>query len=85
MTSAFRTRSPFIQNAKIAPCQRLGQILVKKKLISEDQLQEAVELQQSYRLKLGELLVRCGYIAPAQLDEALREQQWRRQGLWVIG
>ena len=85
MTSTFRTRSPLVQNAKNASCQKLGQILVKKKLISEYQLKEAVELQQFYRLKLGELLVRCGYIAPAQLEEALREQQWRRQGLWVIG
>ncbi|BFM38738.1 hypothetical protein [Synechocystis sp. LKSZ1] len=85
MTSALCTRSPLAQNPQALSCHSLGQILIRKKLISEYQLLEAVELQHSYRLKLGELLVRCGYIAPTQLEEALREQQWRRQGLWVIG
>jgi hypothetical protein len=65
---------------------KLGQILVRKGLISEIQLEKAVELQSrnTQPKKLGELLMFQGLINSRQLNESLLEQQWRHQGLWVI-
>ncbi|MGC9054278.1 MAG: type II secretion system protein GspE, partial [Candidatus Hydrogenedens sp.] len=53
-----------------------GQILVEKKIISEEQLREAIHRQQttmSHR-KIGEILVRLGYISKSHIIETLSEQ-----------
>lgn len=53
-----------------------GQILVDKKIISEEQLREAIHRQQttmSHR-RIGEILVRLGYIAKSHIIETLSEQ-----------
>jgi hypothetical protein len=65
---------------------QLGQILVKKKLVSSSQLEKMVELQNKTRRsqKLGELFMLQGLITKSQLNDSLLEQQWRSQGLWVI-
>jgi hypothetical protein len=65
---------------------QLGQILVKKKLVSSSQLERMVELQSSNKRsqKLGELFMSQGLITNRQLNDSLLEQQWRSQGLWVI-
>jgi hypothetical protein len=65
---------------------QLGQILVKKKLISSSQLEKMVELQRNSKRsqKLGELFMSQGLITNRQLNDSLLEQQWRSQGLWVI-
>lgn len=65
---------------------QLGQILVKKKLVSSSQLERMVELQNKTRRsqKLGELFMLQGLITKSQLNDSLLEQQWRSQGLWVI-
>jgi hypothetical protein len=65
---------------------QLGQILVKKKLVSSLQLEEMVELQNQNKRsqKLGELFMSQGLITHRQLNDSLLEQQWRSQGLWVI-
>jgi hypothetical protein len=65
---------------------QLGQILVKKKLVSSSQLEKMVELQNKTRRsqKLGELFMLQGMITKSQLNDSLLEQQWRSQGLWVI-
>jgi hypothetical protein len=65
---------------------QLGQILVKKKLVSSSQLEKMVELQNKTRRsqKLGELFMLQGLITKNQLNDSLLEQQWRSQGLWVI-
>ncbi len=65
---------------------QLGQILLKKQLISSSQLEQMVELQQKNQRsqKLGELFMAQGLITNHQLNDSLLEQQWRSQGLWVI-
>lgn len=53
-----------------------GQILVEKKVITEEQLREAIHRQQttmSHR-RIGEILVRLGYIGKSHIIETLSEQ-----------
>lgn len=63
---------------------KLGQILLRKRWITSQQLEEAISLQAYYHLRLGELLIRQGILGPPQLEEALQEQMWRKKGFWVI-
>jgi hypothetical protein len=66
---------------------KLGEVLLRKQLVSQRQLelallqQEAQEVQQ--RL-LGELLLERSLISHDELTQALLEQQWRKDGWWVI-
>lgn len=62
----------------------LGQILLKKKWISFNQLETTVNQQEKSEGRLGELLLQQGFIAQEQLEQALKEQYWRRNGYWVI-
>lgn len=63
---------------------KLGEILVRKQLISESQLQQALMLQASCSQQLGQILIKQGWISEHCLGQALREQYWRRNGYWVI-
>jgi hypothetical protein len=63
---------------------RLGELLVKRKLISQEQLNQALELQSSMQCRLGEVLVSRSLISNDHLTSALREQYWRSNGFWVI-
>ena len=54
---------------------KLGQILVQKRLISSDQLKQAMHLQVFGRKKLGEILISQGAIQPEELQQALEEQR----------
>lgn len=53
---------------------RLGELLVKSKLISEDQLQEALKMQNERGGKLGEALVGLGLITDQDITEVLSQQ-----------
>ena len=68
----------------------LGALLVYKyQIISEGQLQRAMELQRKHTRKgrhllLGQVLSEMGLVTPSQLDEALEYQQSRvRAGYWM--
>jgi len=50
---------------------RIGQILIEKKLITKDQLADALKIQKEKKERLGELLVNLGYISKDSLLEAL--------------
>ncbi|NJK64344.1 MAG: hypothetical protein HC921_18115 [Synechococcaceae cyanobacterium SM2_3_1] len=63
---------------------KLGQILIRRQLISERQLQEALRLQRFRFPRLGQILVMQGLLSPQDLQAALEEQHWRRHGFWVI-
>lgn len=63
---------------------KLGEILLKRNLISIDQLEQALNLQTICALKLGELLINKGWLKPNELQLALQEQYWREHGFWVI-
>lgn len=54
---------------------RLGEMLVRKGLITQAELDQALALQHDRNIKLGELLVEKNLIPPDQLDKTLKEQQ----------
>jgi len=55
--------------------QKIGDILVDQGLLSEDELETALQVQEGGRLRrLGEILVERGVISPEGLEEALRLQ-----------
>jgi hypothetical protein len=54
---------------------QLGQILVGKKLISEDQLQQAIREQGRTGQRLGEILAEWKVITEAQIRGAIRRQR----------
>ncbi|NEP82411.1 MAG: hypothetical protein F6K39_32230 [Okeania sp. SIO3B3] len=63
---------------------KIGEILIRRQLISEAQLNQAIDIQASCCEKIGELLLFQGWIGEDDLEAALREQYWRDNGYWVI-
>ena len=53
---------------------RLGDILVRRGHVSDEQLERTLELQRASGVRLGELLIHSGHITQDQLGEALQEQ-----------
>lgn len=53
---------------------RIGEILVQKKLLSWEQLAEALDEQKKTKEFTGEILIRKGFISPNFLYKALAEQ-----------
>ena len=60
------TRRDFISKKQL-----LGQILIKRKLITQDQLKEALEFQKKEGSVLGEILVKLGYVTEKDIVVAL--------------
>jgi len=56
---------------KSALRERIGQLLIEKKLITKEQLTEALKIQKEKKERLGELLVNLGYISKDSLLEVL--------------
>ena len=63
---------------------KLGEILLQRKMVSADQLEQAIAKQQNTKKKIGELLLEDGLISREILRKALLEQYWRHNGYWVI-
>jgi hypothetical protein len=58
---------------KLRPFQpKLGEILVRRGYITDEQLEEGLALQ---KMRLGELLINFGGLTEVQLNEALRRQK----------
>src|SRR5674476_238085 len=55
------------------PPQQLGQILVGKGVVSEDQLRIALQEQGKTHQPLGRLLVRLGFLSEATIRDVLSE------------
>ncbi len=53
---------------------RIGELLVKSGIITEDQLKKALEIQKTHKKKLGEILIELGYINARDLVWILSEQ-----------
>ncbi|MEO7621684.1 MAG: hypothetical protein ABIS30_01350, partial [Gallionella sp.] len=53
------------------PPQQLGQILIRKGVISEDQLRIALQEQGKTHQPLGRLLVRLGFLSEATIRDVL--------------
>ncbi len=53
---------------------RLGDLLIRQKVLTEEQLQEALRLQKGTRKKIGEILVDEGFITEEMISRALEAQ-----------
>ncbi|MGH9422467.1 MAG: type II secretion system protein GspE, partial [Thermoanaerobaculia bacterium] len=53
---------------------RLGELLTKASLISQDQLKEALKLQKESGSKLGETLIKLGFVSEEDITECLSQQ-----------
>ena len=53
---------------------RLGRIVVERKWVTEEQLELAVQHQQTSGLRLGDALVDLGFVTRKQVERALRKQ-----------
>jgi type IV pilus assembly protein PilB len=53
---------------------RLGELLTKASLITQDQLKEALKLQKETGGKLGETLIKLGFVAEEDITECLSQQ-----------
>jgi len=53
---------------------RLGELLTKANLISQDQLKEALRVQKETSGKLGETLIKLGYVSEEDITECLSQQ-----------
>lgn len=51
--------------------QKLGEILIKRGLITETQLQEAINVQKTQKGRIGEILLKLGMITESDLASAL--------------
>ena len=63
---------------------RLGQILVKKKLISDAQLQDAIRRQSSTGERLGDILTAWNVVSGQHIEAALRAQRNLRLAASVV-
>ncbi|MEA2163209.1 MAG: type pilus assembly protein PilB [Thermoanaerobaculia bacterium] len=53
---------------------RLGELLTKASLITQDQLKEALKLQKETSGKLGETLIKLGFVSEEDITECLSQQ-----------
>ena len=61
--------------------RRIGQVLLREGLITEQQLAEAVEAAASAHEPLGQLLIQFGWVSEADIDHALAVQRATTLGL----
>ncbi len=54
--------------------KRLGEILIQRSILTEEKLQEALNIQQESKEKIGEILVRLGYVSRETLLEVLSQE-----------
>ncbi len=53
------------------PQRKIGSVLLSMDLITEEQLEEALEIQKTDSRNLGKILVSLGYLTPDDLARAL--------------
>lgn len=63
---------------------RLGELLVRKGLISQEQLQKALLTQRESGDRLGEILIGLGWLSERQLQRALTRQKSYRYAIAVV-
>ncbi|HNW25816.1 MAG TPA: ATPase, T2SS/T4P/T4SS family [Candidatus Gastranaerophilaceae bacterium] len=62
-------------NGEEAPKKKIGEILIEKGYINEEQLQKALEEGKRLKMPLGSALFKLGFITLSQLKETLKDQQ----------
>ena len=63
-----------INQVKSPQTKRIGEILVEEKLLTEEQVEQALVESKNFGLPLGSTLVKLGYITIKQLKDALAAQ-----------
>jgi hypothetical protein len=63
---------------------RIGEILVRKNLISKAEVEKVLVEQRASHFRLGELLLAKNLISPSHLEEALKEQSLRKRGFQLM-
>lgn len=63
---------------------QLGQLLLKKKLISEDQLSKAIEVQKTSGQLLGDIFMQLGMVSQRQVQGMLRRQRHIRRIATIV-
>lgn len=63
---------------------KLGEILIRRRIVSPQQIEQVLNQQLIHSQLLGELLIDFEVISREDLTAALQEQRWRREGFWVI-
>lgn len=58
--------------------QRLGELLVKMTMLTQEQVEEAVKVQRATGQRLGEALLQMRMLTPDMLESALRVQKTKR-------
>jgi hypothetical protein len=59
---------------------RLGELLLSSSVLSDAELEHAVELSSETGLPMGRVLVMCGYISERELEAAVRAQSLVKDG-----
>ncbi len=54
--------------------KKLGEILIEKGIINDNDLEELIKIQGGKNYKLGDIIIQKGLASPKQVDEALQEQ-----------
>jgi hypothetical protein len=55
---------------------RLGDLLIKKHIISASQLDDALRFQQNHSLQIGQALIKMGHVTQRQINHALKKQNY---------
>jgi UDP-glucose 4-epimerase len=63
----------------------IGELLVRKRVITRSQLRECLAIQRQTKQKLGQIILEKRLLSPKELSLFLKEQHWRNFGYWVIG
>ena len=61
--------------------KRLGEILLNQKIVTEQQLSDALASSRSGSRRLGEVLIQRGWLSESALSDALRSQQQSQVGV----
>jgi adsorption protein B len=70
-----KTAHRYPSDAELAAFRwKLGQLLLDDKVITAEQLDQALALQRGSKKKLGEILQEMGWLRPQALDRALQRQ-----------
>lgn len=64
-----------IEGEKYTSEKKLGEILLKKGIITEDELNDVIKLQEKENRKIGDLVVEKGYATPSEVSTALVDQE----------
>jgi len=61
--------------------RKIGQVLQREQLVTQQQVEEALQIAQESNRRLGETLIELGYLSQEDLDEALSLQEQTPVGL----